>query len=176
MDCIDVPESKIRLYDGNIVILKKFPDIKWVIHCGWYWYKNQQYSGWYFKSIPGGEILPTEPEDLEGIIVVSEEGCSPKFYPPYPPCPRDILAKFTKADYKELKSTFITVDNLKELNKISKKDVQDGRIVKVNDVEGQTKYFKFSKELQSWVPDDTLENIYTQIEYLMHFRCVWNSF
>lgn len=186
MDHINIPGCKHNLFDGSVVILKRFPDSKWVVHIGWYWYEDQQYHGWYFKSIPEGDIIPATPEDFEDIIIVSsggdwDEGC-PHPHPPCPPCPPgppcpvDKPAKFTQSLYDELKSSFITVDTLEDLEKVRKKDIKDGRIAKVNDVDGVVKYYKFSEEEQTWIPDTTISDITEQVEDLANNRCMWTSF
>lgn len=66
-----VPNTGQKLTDGDIVMLTRYPGVKWVVHCGWYTYYNYQYSGWYFSSIPSNTVLPANEDDLNMIVVVS---------------------------------------------------------------------------------------------------------
>lgn len=93
-DCIRIPNSELKLIDGNIVILHRFPNTKWIVHNGWYTYQCKQYNGWYLTSIPAGTVIPLSESDLMNLTVTSNnrEDCNPSC-PPYPgsgwdcPCP-----------------------------------------------------------------------------------------
>lgn len=86
MNYLSVPDSSLKLVDGNIVMLERFPGIKWVLHNGWYNYNGRQYMGWYFSSIPSQTILPVSNQDLRMITLVSSK--SNDSYPEYPAPPR----------------------------------------------------------------------------------------
>lgn len=85
---LDIPGSKVKLKDGSIIMLRRFPGTKWVVHNGWYNYNGKNYTGWYFSSVPAQTILPVNRYDLQGIVVVSDKDTSPSddpVFPPYPP-------------------------------------------------------------------------------------------
>lgn len=166
MDYISLPHSHTRLADGNVVVLKRYPGLKWVVHWGWYTYNNHQYKGWYFVSIPSQTILPVNEEDLIGIKVVSSKSndCYPD-YPDYPDCPippgpfppepgpcppKPEQVKFTKQDKKELQSAFITVNTIADRNKLDTSKLPDGKIVRVNNVNGETQYYAWSARNDHW--------------------------
>lgn len=84
-DYLNIPNSKTKLKDGSVVMLRRFPGTKWLVHNGWYTYNGRNYTGWYFCSIPAQTVLPVSPQDLIDIIVVSDKDSQPV---PEPPVPR----------------------------------------------------------------------------------------
>lgn len=60
-----------RIPSGSIVQLARFPDTKFILCCGWYQYGDVEYNGWYFKSIPMGEIIPATTDDFSDITIVA---------------------------------------------------------------------------------------------------------
>lgn len=94
MNRLTIPDTNTELSDGSIVILAKYPGVKWILHNGWYTYNNQQCMGWYFCSIPSQTILPVTAVDLRLLTVLSNdgssitEGCLPpcsNMHPHHPP-------------------------------------------------------------------------------------------
>lgn len=103
MNYIKVPDSDIKLTDGSVVMLARFPGTKWAVHYGWYEYLGRQSMGWYFSSIPAQTVIPVTLKDLQLIVLVESgsddsgssgtpdvpipcpPGPCPPPYPPYPP-------------------------------------------------------------------------------------------
>lgn len=75
MDKILIPDCCQELTEGSIVIIGRFPETKWVLHCGWYVYEGIKYNGWYFVSIPAQTILPVIGSDLQNITIISMGEC-----------------------------------------------------------------------------------------------------
>lgn len=143
MNHFDVPSTGIRLYDGTIVMLARFPGTKWIVHNGWYSYNNQQFMGWYFCSIPAKVVLPISDQDLNLLTVISngeESNCPPwppcPPGPPCPPVPPSPTEPFTSERAEELRRAFITVDTLQDLEAYKDKskweELCDGKIFRVN--------------------------------------------
>ena len=155
---LTVPNTGLKLVDGSIIMISRFPDTKWIVHNGWYSYNNEQSMGWYLCSIPDKTIIPATTEDLETAVVVSDEsGCCP--CPPHPgpmpPCPpgppKD---KFTDKLKAELDAAFISVDTIADRNSLldDNRKLPNGKLVRVNyidDNEGP-KYFRWDANNNVW--------------------------
>lgn len=153
-----VPNSNERIYDGTVVILVRLPSIRWVAHCGYYTYNGTRQNGWYVSSIPAQTNMPLFHNDLYGIKILSNEPCPcppvppcPPF-PPFPPCPPPgpETLQFTKADKLMVDRSMITVPNLEERDKLASDTLIDGKVVRVNDFEGQIEYFEWDAENLVW--------------------------
>lgn len=210
MNYLKVPNSNVKLTDGNIVMLARFPGTKWVVHNGWYNYAGRRYMGWYFCSIPAQTIIPVNNQDLELLSVVAGEGDAsaipappiidgPDFpgmcphpgphpgpfppgppgpfppgppgpYPPHPPQPDpDGPAFFSKSKDEMLAEAFITVPNIKQRDALIDKydgKLPDGKIVRVNSVDGIVKYYKWSTYNDRWEDwtDEFLIDYYSKTE------------
>lgn len=166
MESLKIPNSSIELYEGSVVILARFPDLKWVVHHGWYTYNKQQCSGWYFSSIPSNTVLPVSADDLRLITVVAKSGGCPPVPPesfppscPYPPRPGPCPPRpgpcpptpFLPKDFiKELNASFIVVQNIAQRKKLDTDRFPDGKMICVNDVEGERKYYRWKKSMADW--------------------------
>ena len=177
MNYISVPDSSLHLVDGNIVMLERFPGIKWVLHNGWYNYNGRQYMGWYFSSIPSQTILPVSNQDLRMITLVSSKSNNeyPEYpappHPPVPPCPPphhhhgggghiyppitpdpkpENPAFFSQAYKQQLEEAFISVPTLKKRDQLDTSSMPDGKIVRVNSVGGYPKYYVWSVFNDHW--------------------------
>lgn len=158
------------IYEDSIVILRRFPETKWILHHGFYSFEGSKHNGWYFVSVPGEITMPMYQPDLVGIRVVEGGGgpcppgpcppgpcppgpCPPPYPPtppgPYPPGP-PMSYPFTKYDRDTVFRAAITVDNLKQLHALEVRDIQDGKVARVNDFEGRVEYFEWSAENQTW--------------------------
>ena len=84
MNYLKVPDSNIKLTDGSVVMLARFPGTKWVVHYGWYDYAGRRGMGWYFSSIPAQTVIPVTSQDLQ-LIVLVDPGKSEE--PDLPPAP-----------------------------------------------------------------------------------------
>lgn len=192
MNYLNVPDSSLRLTDGCVVILDRFPGVKWIVHNGWYRYNDRQYMGWYFVSIPSQTVLPVNNQDLRMLTLVSDSqgdvapSCPlppapqpaphpcPPIYPPVPPHPEpERPAFFSKTDKKHLDAAFISVPTLKKRDELDTSSLPDGKIVRVNSVDGFPKYYAWSAfndhwEELSWVSDSDIEaylsNYYTSTQ------------
>ena len=155
-----VPSTGLKLVDGSIVIISRFPDTKWIVHYGWYSFNNQQSMGWYFCSIPDKAILPVNNDDLNSVIVISNDDqccpCPPHPHPPGPgPCPApDKPQPFTDVLKKELDAAFISVDTIADRNSLRDNDrkLPNGKLVRVNYIDDSTgpKYFRWDANNEKW--------------------------
>lgn len=86
MRYINIPNSNKRIYIGSVVVLERFPDIKWILKSGWYMYENKKYCDWYFYSISEHITLPVDSNDLINIKIISAGEDTYKQNPLYSPC------------------------------------------------------------------------------------------
>ena len=187
MNYLPLPDSELKLVDGNIVILERFPESRWILHNGWYEYEGQSYSGWYFVSILDDTVLPVCDRDLHAIVVVStssndgftEYPAKPcphphhpgryphPIFPPVPPDPETERPAFFSVELKkELDAAFISVPSIKKRDKLIGPDLPDGKIVRVNNVGGEPKYYVWSASFEEWQELNfaTTEEIVTILE------------
>ena len=82
MNYIKVPDSNIKLTDGSVVMLARFPGTKWVVHYGWYDYSGRRGMGWYFSSIPAQTVIPVTSQDLQLIVLIDEGKSEENELPP----------------------------------------------------------------------------------------------
>lgn len=211
MNYLKVPDSNVKLVDGSVVILHRFPGTKWVVHNGWYEYAGRRCSGWYFCSIPAQTIIPVSNQDLQLITVVAQGsgdagvpnppadgcgcegpgfppppppgvppgtvlpgpgGCCPPPRPPIPPMPPSgKLAVFTKEKDEQLSAAFTSVPTLKQRDEMDTEELPDGKLVRVNSVDGVSRYYKWSKYNDRWEEvsienseEQLLENYYNKEE------------
>lgn len=196
---LNIPGSNVRITDGTIVMLARFPGTRWVTHNGWYEYNGRNYYGWYFCSVPAQTVLPVNPQDLVGVSVVSDSdansspiypsvnpGCpapgpSPGPYPgpypgdnfgpnPFPPMPPHPCrpVHFGERELAMLNSTVITVANMRDLNRIDTRDIPNGRVVIVNSVDGERKYFIWNDVDDRWDEFEFVEG-YSELENKVEF-------
>ena len=186
MNYLKVPDSNIKLTDGSVVMLARFPGTKWVVHYGWYEYSGRRAMGWYFSSIPAQTVIPVAKSDLQLIVLVdqgqvSDEPesvgspipCPPSPCPPGPgpvgptppfnpeggglfPLPdgtdRSPVAYFTKNDKFLLDSSWISLPSIKYRDALSTIiKIPDGKVVKINNVDGKTRYYSWNLIDQRWV-------------------------
>lgn len=154
----------LELAEGTIVRLKRFDGVSWVVKFGWYTYNQRQYKGWYFCSIPEQNILPINPTDLSDISAISgklienhpevpSDTCKdvhPPQPPPTPINPEYIPAFISKADKALYDAAFISVPSTAALYALASHPLPDGKIVRVNNVDGKSKYFIWSETEKSW--------------------------
>ena len=198
-DYIVTPDGRL-LYDGTIVMIPRIPELKWVLHKGIYVYDNAKHNGWYFVSIPTNSTMPMYESDLVNIVIISQpHPCPPGPPGPFPPgpippgpfppgptppgpCPPGPCPPgphppmdypYTKYERDSVYRSMLTVDTVRERDMLNCRDVQDGRVVRVNDYEGRVEYFQWSRIYQEWqllslgdrYPDrEQLEQIFATIE------------
>lgn len=154
-----VPSTGQQLTDGTIVMLSRFPGMKWIVHYGWYTYDNQQYQGWYFNSIPSNTVIPAEGEDLLLLTVLSTNtsnsgcDCNPHPHPTTPPGPSGGPGKgLTPEQAYELNRAWISVDTIALRDELNKRLLPDGKVVRVNRAteDGKPKYYIWNQVTESW--------------------------
>ena len=144
---IVIPNTNIRLYEGDIVKISGRPRKKFIVHSGWYIYNEVQNYGWYFECTSNGEILPSKIIDLTLCTLITsktqgsvmEDGKVVNYTKPY-----------TEADAEMLSRTFITVDTIKQRDNLDKRKIINGKLVRVNDVGGATNYYAWNREINDW--------------------------
>lgn len=165
MNYLIVPNTGQKLVHGSIVMLSRFPRMKWIIQYGWYTYNNQKFSGWYFSSIPANTVIPVSDMDLQTITVVTTNAdsgwcpvppppCPPT--PPFPPMPPGPCPGPGPGIESELlERAMLTVDTIAQRNALGDEFLPNGKVVRVNDVDGEVKYFEWSSANLSWSEIDT---------------------
>lgn len=153
------------IVDGSIIIISRFPKIKWVAHYGTFQYKQKKYTGWYASSIPSQTILPLTEAELMGVSL-SEDNCDcdhhchppypPYPYPPHPHPPHPHPPYTPDPEYiKMIEQAFISVEYLADRDALHDvMDVPDGKLVRVDDCgEHDTKYFRWNRAKGEWVEE-----------------------
>lgn len=145
-----VDEQSIHV--GDIVMITGHGNDKFLVCNGWFTYQNSRRYGWYFKLIPSGDILPDFEVDLSDVTVIScnssSGGCDcPDVKPPHPghkpgpPLPFNV---------ENIEGAFTTVDTIEERNALCVPFPPDGKIVRVNDVRDEVKYYIWDAENLRW--------------------------
>lgn len=143
---------------GDVVMLREYGNDKFLVCKGWFTYKGSRRNSWYFKQIPDGTVVPFFEVDLDDVAIVNsgstsgscdcyhnyedhhhhcEPGCDCPSGPPRPPKDRP-------------NGYFTTVNTLDERNRLCFPYPPDGKIVRVNDVKGEVKYYTWNAEELKW--------------------------
>jgi len=169
---IIIPGTQQKVYEGTVVVLHRLPNVKWIIHNGYYNYNGRKQKGWYFSSIPADTTMPVFNEDLVAMTILDDGGDTPR--PPYPPGPfppgpfppgpyppgpfppgppAPVPIPFTPQDKKQVDAAMITVPTLRERDKLGNRYLIDGKLVRVNDIDGEgtVDYFTWDAEESKWV-------------------------
>lgn len=144
---IVIPGTNIRLYDGDLVVITNRPNIKWVVHYGWFIFQNVQNHDWYFSSIKNGETLPVSQVDLTTVSLTTSKTQGSTFEDGKVV---NYTTVFTAEDAQTLNRTFISVDTIAQRDNIDKKKLPNGRLVRVNDYGGSPKYFAWNATTSEW--------------------------
>lgn len=161
-----IPGTGQKVYEGSVVILYRLPNLRWILHYGYYNYNGKKQKGWYFSSIPSDTTMPVFNEDLVAMRVIDSP---PGPVPPCPPCPphppvppfppgpgpeppAPIPIPFTPHDKMQVDAAMLTLDNLVERDKLSNSLLQDGKIVRVNDIDGHgtLEYYSWNAQASAW--------------------------
>ena len=144
---IVIPGTDVKLYNGDIVRISNRPRIKWIVHTGWYIYEGVQSFGWYFVSVSSNEILPATMVDLTLCTLATQKVVGSECYDGKKV---DYTRPFTESDAIILNSTFITVETITQRDNLDQKKLINGRMVRVNDVDGLPKYYSWNAENNRW--------------------------
>ena len=182
MNSFHTDDGKI-LNEGAVLELLRFPGTKWVLHEGWYFYMNCQIYGWYLSSIPYNTTIPlnnsdirlikkvyTDYEDISTGPDLSESSCNFSCNCNHN-CKNNCIDQlpFTPDLAYQLMRAFITVDTMSDLQKMIDDhiDIPNGKIARVNSVDGASAYFVYDTESNSWISESfnlPLQNYYTRAE------------
>lgn len=158
-----IPGTGQKVYEGSVVMLYRLPNLRWILHYGYYSYNGKKQKGWYFSSIPSDTTMPVFNEDLVAMRVIDGPGPMPPVppippVPPFPPGPgpvppAPIPIPFTPHDKMQVDAAMLTVDDLAERDRLSNSLLQDGKIVRVNDIDGHGKieYYSWDAKSSAWV-------------------------
>lgn len=158
---LTVPNTGQKITDGTVVMLSRFPGIKWIVHYGWYTYDNRQMRGWYFNQIPSNTQIPVTEQDLCLLTVVSTSGnsggcnCHPNPGPiPHPPTPPGPGGHgLSPQQAFELNHSWISVDTIAMRDELSEgRLLPDGKVVRVNRAteDNKPKYFIWNQVTEKW--------------------------
>lgn len=74
---ITVPGTNSRIYEKSVVILNRFPKMKWILLAN----DSQEVSSeWYFYSVPPRARIPVYDSDLSNLVVVSHVNRGEQMY------------------------------------------------------------------------------------------------
>lgn len=129
---------------SDIVMITGYGNDKFMTCRGWFTYNSSRRNGWYFKRIPDGYIVPDFEVDLNDVTVVSSSTsqCCPPHHPGHPGPP--------PANPENVNGAFVTVDTVEERNNLCVPFPPNGKIVRVNDVRGEVKYYIWNAEELKW--------------------------
>lgn len=143
---IVIPKTNIRLYDGDEVTISNRPHIKWYVHKGWYDKYGVKAFGWYLIS-DKEETLPVETIDLTLCSLVTKkvegsiysDGAETTY-----------SSVYTDYDAQMLNSSFISVDTIEQRDNLDKSKLTNGKIVRVNDYGGTSRYYAWNATTTQW--------------------------
>ena len=164
---IIIPGTDRHVYEGTVVVLNRLPNLKWILRYGYFNYNGRRRRNWYFASIPSDTEMPVFDEDLVNMVVLDDPvgpvppvpppgpypPVPPGPHPPYPPVPPvPVPVPFTPQDKRELQSAMLTVEDLAERDKLSSSSLPNGKVVRVNDIDGHGKveYYSWNEATSTW--------------------------
>jgi hypothetical protein len=135
------------------------------VHCGWYIDNSQQNYGWYLSNIKSGKTLPVNIIDLTTCTLISSytQGSTFRSGPEL-----NYTRPFTDSDAEILNRTFISVDTIEQRDNLDTSKLINGRMVRVNDVEGTIAYYAWNGETKSWEETalaDTIQRVVGSAEH-----------
>ena len=63
-----------KISEGSIVTTSTYPDVKWILHEGWYRINSVNYIGWYLSSIPDNQTIAVTEDLLGTMTIISGSG------------------------------------------------------------------------------------------------------
>ena len=148
-----IPGTNIRLYDGDTVKISTKQNKFCLVHHGWYNYQGVKNYGWYFDATNGSETIPATTIDLTLCQLVMDSTKGSIFTDGKVTNYTDI---FTADDAETLNRTFISVETIKQRDNIDKNKLVNGRLVRVNNVNGIPRYYSWNADMNDWLPMDDL--------------------
>jgi len=165
-----IPGTQKKVYNGSVVMLHRLPNLRWIIHYGVYSYNGRTQKGWYFSSIPADTTMPVFDEDLVAMTVLDDPVPPGPYPPPFPPGPyppgpvppgpyppgptppAPIPIPFTPQDKMQVDAAMLTVDDLAARDKLGSEFLIDGKVVRVNDSdgEGNVEYYSWNASTSMW--------------------------
>ncbi len=142
-----VPGTNIRLYDGDIVRITKYPKSKFQIHCGWYVFENAQNFGWYLSNIKSGKVLPVDTIDLTTCSLITSESQGSKYHSG---SEIQYTRPFTDSDYEMLNRTFITLDTIEQRDSLDTSRLRHGKLVRINGDDDVPAYYAWNANTKLW--------------------------
>lgn len=144
---IVIPGTNIRLYDGDLVVMTNRPNVKWVVHYGWFIFQNSQVHDWYFSAIHNGENLPVSYVDLTTVSLATSKTQGSTYHDGKVV---NYTTVFTQEDAETLNRTFISVDTVAQRDNLDKNKLTNGRLVRVNDCGGSAVYYAWNINSKTW--------------------------
>lgn len=143
---IVIPKTNIRLYDGDQVTISNRPHTKWYVHKGWYDKYGVKAFGWYLIN-DKEETLPVETIDLTlcSLVTKKVEGSV------YSDGAKTTYSSlYTDYDADMLNRAFISVDTITQRDNLDKNRLTNGKIVRVNDYGGTSRYYAWNETAKQW--------------------------
>lgn len=156
-------DSSMPISVGDIVLISSYGNTKFIVCRGWYTYKSTRRSGWYFKSIPNGDVVPdfeVDTADITTVSYASNGSCDCK--PPVYEDDCDCCKHEHSCKPKQPGAPFVTVNTVDERNRVGHPYPDDGQIVRVNSVRGEVKYYIWDAENLKWDPFEFPANTETK--------------
>lgn len=142
-----IPGTNIRLYDGDVVRVSKYPKSKWFIHCGWYICNTKQNYGWYLSNVKTGKVMSIDVIDLTTCTLIDDYKQGDDYKSGQELA---YTRPFTDSDAEILTRSFITVDTIEQRDNLDPHKMANGRLVRVNDVEGAVAYYAWDENNREW--------------------------
>jgi len=139
--------TDIRFYEGDIVILKNKPKVKWIVHHGWFIFGGVQNFDWYLSSITKGETLPVSNIDLTLLTLATTRTVGSELYDGKTV---NYTRPFTDNDADAIARSFITVDTVEQRDNLDPKTLVNGKIVRVNNFGGDATYYAWNENTKAW--------------------------
>ena len=140
--------NSYSLNAGDIVMLSGYGNDKFLVCRGWYSYEGFRRNGWYFKKIPEGTVIPESEVDLSEVTIVTSD--SGRSCPPAPPMPTPPCPPAPPQNLDNVLGAFVSVETIDDRNSLCFPYPPNGKIVRVNNVQGETKYYVWDSESCSW--------------------------
>lgn len=155
---------------GDVAMLREYGNDKFLVCKGWFTYRGSRRNSWYFKQIPDGTIVPFFEVDLDDVVIVNSGSttdscnCDHNHHHDHHNCEHDCNCppKPPRPPKGKPNGDFTTVNTLDERNQLCFPYPPDGKIVRVNNVKGEVKYYIWNAEDMKWANYEFPTNSETQ--------------